>query len=465
MIQMDHQQLSELFTQDDATPAFSFTGISIDSRNINQGNLFVAIRGDHFDGHEYAAHVHEKGAVAVIVERSVETELPQILVPDTREALGVLANYWRNKINSKVVSITGSNGKTTVKEMLGRILKSQGETLITKGNFNNDIGVPLTLFNLNESHQYAVIEMGANHLHEIEYLMSIAQPDIVYVNNAQAAHVEGFGSQRGVIKAKGEMYQFCEDNAQAIFNNDEPAVDYWKSIVRAQQTLSFSMRDANADIKGDAELSHEGIALKVQYREESQEFRINVHGAHNAQNALAAISLALGCGITLKHACLALEGFDGVDGRQQFVNGTNNSRLIDDSYNANPASLVAAIDVLCALKGKHWLALGDMAELGEESQAMHIESVNYAYQHGVEQFFALGQKSCQSATVFGEQGFCFSRHDEMARFIAARLAPDVNLLVKGSRSAGMDKLVKTLSHGPQLNQPASSHTAGENHAL
>ena len=465
MIQMDHHQLSGLFVQSDAVQAFSFSGVSIDSRNINQGNIFVAIRGDQFDGHDYASKVHEKGAVAVVVEHLVDTGLPQILVSDTRAALGLMANYWRGKINPKVISITGSNGKTTVKEMLGRILKSEGQALITKGNFNNDIGVPLTLFNLNESHQYAVIEMGANHLHEIEYLMSIAQPDIVYVNNAQTAHVEGFGSQQGVIRAKGEMYQFCEANALAVFNNDEPAVDYWKSIVNAQDALSFSMRVDEVDVKADAELIDEGVLLKVQYREESQEFRINVHGDHNAQNALAAISLALACDVTLKQACHALEGFDGVGGRQQFVNGINNSRLIDDSYNANPASLMAAVDVLCALKGKHWLALGDMAELGEESQAMHIESVKYACQQGVEQFFALGEKSCQSAKVFGTLGFCFSRHEEMAHFIADRLTPEVNLLVKGSRSAGMDKLVKSLSQGVPLNQSASDHSAGGNHAL
>ena len=266
MIQMDHLQLSRLFKQDNAVKAFSFSGVSIDSRNINQGNLFVAIRGDQFDGHDYASQVHEKGAVAIVVDHLVDSDLPQILVADTRAALGMMANYWRKKINPKVVSITGSNGKTTVKEMLGRILKAEGQALMTKGNFNNDIGVPLTLFNLTESDQFVVIEMGANHLHEIEYLMSIAQPDIVYVNNAQAAHVEGFGSHQGVIQAKGEMYQFCEPSALAIFNNDEPAVDYWKSIVNAEDALSFSMRTDAADINGDAELIDEGVLLKVQFR-------------------------------------------------------------------------------------------------------------------------------------------------------------------------------------------------------
>ncbi|MBT3203148.1 MAG: UDP-N-acetylmuramoyl-tripeptide--D-alanyl-D-alanine ligase [Gammaproteobacteria bacterium] len=461
MIHMDSPQLMSLFPQRETFQnEFSISSVIIDSRKSVEGCLFVAIKGDNFDGHQYVNKAAELGAVAAIVETvSSDISIPQILVQDTRQALALLANFWRKKVNPVVVAITGSNGKTTVKEMLGRILTGQGQTLMTAGNFNNEIGVPLTLFRLSEGDSFAVIEMGANHQHEISKLMHIAEPDVVYVNNARAAHIEGFGSLEMVVKAKGEMYQYCKADSFAVFNDDEDSSDYWKSISTAESQLIFSSVQS-ADLTGKGQSLVDGLKLIVEYQQQSFECIINVFGKHNIQNSLAAITLAIACGLTLKQACKFLSGFSGVKGRQQFLSGVQGSVIIDDSYNANPDSLKAAVNVLCALKGTAWLALGDMAEMGEQTLLLHQQAANEAKQAGVEQFFALGEMSCKAADVFDEDGFCFSQHSEMVEFISPRLHKGINLLVKGSRSAGMDKVVEKL-----ILNAKHSDVSGVEHAL
>jgi len=457
MIQMHSQELLSVFPQNGyQQPEFSFNGVEIDSRKACAGSLFIAIKGDAFDGHQFIADAATKGAVAVIVEQPVTVDIPQILVADTRQALARLASYWRRKVNPLVVSITGSNGKTTVKEMLGRILSSQAATLVTPGNFNNDIGVPLTLFRLSQQDRYAVIEMGANHPQEIRNLVAIAEPDVVYVNNAQAAHIEGFGSLQGVAQAKGEMYQYCSPDAIAVFNQDEPSCNYWMSIVSTQKWLRFSSQQSS-DVSAKGVLSADGISLQVSYQQQQFDCSLKVYGEHNVQNALAAITLAIACGVAPAISCRALDGFAGVKGRQQFVSGINNSVIINDSYNANPDSLKAALKVLCALNGHAWLALGDMAEMGGESLQMHHQAVSDARDLGVEKLFAIGDMSCRAASLFGENGFCFEKHDEMAGYLAGQLCQGVNLLVKGSRSAGMEKVVESLTK--------NSINSGVNHAV
>ena len=293
MIRMSGAELLQLFPQADAVAdSFAFAGVEIDSRKPCDGRLFIAIKGERFDGHDFVAAARDKGAVAALVESRVDAEIPQLVVGDTRMAMGQLALNWRRKLGPKVIAITGSNGKTTVKEMLGRILGAQQPTLVTQGNLNNDIGVPLTLFRLAADQPFAVIEMGTNHRHEIRYMLGIAEPDIVFVNNAGAAHVEGFGSLQGVIEAKGEMYQFCRPQALAVFNEDEAAVDYWRSVVATSSQLSFSS-DHQADVTAQVELTSQGIRLEIRHAGQRAQCRLDVHGAHNAQNALAAISLAL----------------------------------------------------------------------------------------------------------------------------------------------------------------------------
>jgi UDP-N-acetylmuramoyl-tripeptide--D-alanyl-D-alanine ligase len=460
MIKMDSTQLLKLFPQENfSSLAFNFVNVVIDSREPCKGALFVAIKGDNFDGHEFVGTAYTKGAVAALVEHQLDIAIPQIIVPDCKRALATIANTWRRQLKPTVVAITGSNGKTTVKEMLGQILSSIYPTLKTAGNLNNDIGVPLTLFRLSTDDQFAVIEMGANHINEIRQLLKIADAEIVYVNNAQSAHVEGFGSLQKVIEAKGEMYEFCSSDAVAVFNDDEKAVKYWQTISATEKKLSFSMRH-NADVEGGFTQQQDSLLINVKYQGEEGQSGIQVSGEHNAQNALAAITLALGCGLSLKQACEGLNGFNGVDGRQKFLKGINDCLIIDDSYNANPDSLSAAVKVLCAQQGEAWLALGDMAELGKNSMSMHEQAVKEANHAGVKKFFAFGEQSCRAAKVFGEDGFCFNNQIEMADYLTPRLHRQINLLVKGSRSSHMEKVVAALAV-----KSASNGLAGERHAL
>jgi len=461
MIQMNSQQLISLFPQRESTGSpFSISSVVIDSRKCTEGCLFVAIKGESFDGHQFVNKAAELGAVAAIVETAVSgISIPQIIVNDTRQALAQLANFWRKEVNPLVIAITGSNGKTTVKEMLGRILSSEYKTLMTVGNFNNEIGVPLTLFRLSQEDRFAVIEMGANHLNEISQLVGIAEPDVVYVNNARAAHIEGFGSLQSVVQAKGEMYQYCRSDALAIFNIDEDSTDYWKSISSTSNQLTFSTKQP-ADVTATCEPLSDGFKLTIERQHEQFESILHVFGEHNVQNASAAITLAIGCGLTVKQASRGLNGFSGVKGRQQFVSGLNDSVIIDDSYNANPDSLSAAVKVLCALDGTAWLALGDMAEMGEQSLQLHQQAARDARKAGVEKLFALGEMSCKASDTFEKNGFCFKQHGEMVEFLSTRLHKGINLLVKGSRSSGMDKVVEKLILNTKL-----SDTSGVEHAL
>ena len=456
---MNAHELLQVFPRHRAVDTdFCFSGVEIDSRKSCAGCLFVALKGASFDGHRFIQEAVRKGATAVLTETELKLEIPQIVVDDTRIALAMLANYWRKKINPLLVSITGSNGKTTVKEMLGQILSSQAQTLVTPGNFNNDIGVPLTLFKLSEQDRYAVIEMGANHANEIRSLVGIAEPDVVYVNNAQAAHIEGFGSLQGVVEAKGEMYRYCDTNTLAVFNQDDPSFDYWQSTAVSARSLKFSSH-VQSDVRGEGRAVVDGLSLSVNYAGQHSSCRLTVSGEHNVQNALAAITLAIACGLTLQQSTAGLNGYGGVPGRQQFVNGLNRSLIIDDSYNANPASLQAALKVLCALDGTPWLALGDMAELGDESLRLHQEAARSARAMGVIKFFALGSMSCTAASVFDENGHCFQQHEEMAEHIRKQLHPGINLLIKGSRSAGMEKVVALLTETARHAIPAGGRHA------
>jgi UDP-N-acetylmuramoyl-tripeptide--D-alanyl-D-alanine ligase len=444
MISLHSDDLIQLFPQHLEVSEFYFNGVVIDTRKDCAGALFIAIKGENFDGHDFVQVARDKGAAAVIVERTVETDIPQLVVEDCRVAMGQIANLWRRRMNATVIGVSGSNGKTTVKEMLGRILSSEARTLMTEGNLNNDIGVPLTLFRLTPQHRFAVIEMGANHQHEIHNLLSIVDPDVVYVNNAQHAHVEGFGSRQGVIRAKGEMYQFSSPDAIAVFNEDEDAVDYWKSIAASSDHISFSLRQ-QSDITGAFVQQAQTLHIEVTQGQNSADTEIQMQGLHNVQNAVAAITLATACGFTLQQAAQGLGGFIGVSGRLRFYPGLNRSLIIDDSYNANPGSLVAAVNVLCTQRGVAWLALGDMAELGDDAQKLHDRAISVAKEIGVTQFFALGKHSCAAARIFGPDGHCFDTHEAMASYIGERLHSGINLLVKGSRSAHMEKLVEALT--------------------
>lgn len=419
------------------------TGVTIDSRKDCSGQLFVAIKGERFDGHDYVMSAFTNGAVAALVESQHDCDIPQIVVPDCKQAMAQLANFWRHSCEATVIALTGSNGKTTVKEMLHQILQKEAFTHATRGNFNNDIGVPLTLFDLSKKDRFAIVEMGANHPGEIANLAGIAEPDIVYVNNVAAAHLTGFGSIQGVIDAKGELYAYCQPQHRALFNADEVASQQWQNNCRSEFTMRCGM-NTSADLQGQYESTDEGLTLIVKYKGQSSQVSISVFGEHNARNALAAISIAVVSGVEFKTAVSNLTGFEPVKGRLQMVQGPNNSRLIDDSYNANPGSLEAGVKVLCSLKGEPWLALGDMGELGSDAELLHKKVAEVAKKQGVKKLFGIGPMSCVASEAFGDAGYCFDKVEDSATQIRTLIHKDVNLLIKGSRSAGMDQLVKSL---------------------
>ena len=444
MISMSLDQVLALFGKTSCESLQQqFHGVTIDNRKDCSGRLFVAIRGDHFDGHEYVKTAYQNGAVAALVETEVDCDIAQIMVKDCRQALAGLASFWRHSCTASVIALTGSNGKTTVKDMLFQILRKEATTHATKGNFNNDIGLPLTLLELSLDDRYAILELGANHKGEIAHLAEIADPDIVYVNNVAASHLAGFGSMQGVIEAKGELYAYCKPRHRALFNLDEAASIYWRSICPAENRLGCAL-DNDADVRADWRQDKHGLMLNVRYSGLSSSVHLGVFGEHNARNALAAISIAILAGVEFEPAVQNLAEFAGVKGRLQTIQGPKHSLLIDDSYNANPVSLEAGVKVLCSLPGEAWLALGDMAELGGETEILHKKAARMAKSHGVKKMFGVGAMSCLASDEFGSDGYCYEQIDEMADSILGQIHEDVNLLVKGSRSAGMDKLVDRL---------------------
>ncbi len=443
MISMSLTMLAEVLDVTSVESDITFSGVTIDSRKSCKKQLFIAIRGERFDGHDYVEAAHRSGAAAALVEVKLDCEIPQIVVADCKQAMIDLARDWRRRCTAKIIALTGSNGKTTVKEMVFHILQKQAPTHATQGNFNNDIGVPLTLFELALDDDYAVIEMGANHRGEIAALAKIAEPEIVYVNNVAAAHLTGFGNVQGVIEAKGELYEYCQPQHCAVFNCDEVASQYWRDHCVAETRFNCALNN-DADVRAKWQASDTGLILTVSYQGRTQTVSLCVFGEHNARNALAAITVALTAGIDFDQSVKNLAGFSGVKGRLQMIGGPRNSRLINDSYNANPDSLAAAINVLCDLQGEAWLALGDMGELGDEAEKLHVQAAALARKQGVRKMFGVGPLSCIASHEFVEDGFCCEQVDDMAKVILAQIHQGVNLLIKGSRSAGMEKLVEIL---------------------
>lgn len=444
MINMSIEHLAACFNQEvPASADGEFCGVSIDSRTDCSGKLFIAIRGENFNGFDYLQQAIEQGAVVAMLEKPSDLDIPQIIVKDTTKAMASLSSYWRLQCQTKVIALTGSNGKTTVKEMLFQILRQHGKTLATRGNMNNTIGVPLTLFELSADDQFAIIEMGANNPGEISYLAQITRPNIVYVTNAALAHLDGFNTLEGVVEAKGELYDWCRKQTIAVFNVDEQAAVYWKSICKAEKIYNCSMNRLT-DVSGSWRVKENGLLLTLKHKHHREQSMLQVYGEHNARNALAAASLAIAAGLSLPEICHNLQDFAPIPGRLQMLCGPNSSRLIDDTYNANPESLKAGVDVLTSLPGEAWLALGDMAELGDDAKKLHQEAVIDAIEAGVSRFFAIGDFSCAAANEFGEDGLCFQQLDEMADVINKEITKEVNLLVKGSRSAGMEQLVQVL---------------------
>ncbi len=443
MIRMPLQQVAEAVggvTHGDASIVSH--GLFTDTRKPVPGALFVALRGLRFDAHDFVNTAREGGAAAALVERRVEADIPQIVVEDTRIALGRLAAAWRAQWGGRLIALTGSNGKTTTKEMLASILRQAGPTLATRGNLNNDIGVPLMLAELDAGHAYAVIEMGANHPGEIGYLTALARPDVALVTNTGRAHLEGFGGPEGVIRAKGEIYGGLRDGGIAVINADDAGAPLWMAF-NPGRALTFGM-DALADVRGEWRATETGVRLEIQADSEGVAIELAVAGEHNARNALAAATAALALGLDLNVIKAGLGAFAGVPGRLQRKRGLHGCVLWDDTYNANPDSLRAGIRAVAAQAHETWLVLGDMGELGPDSAALHTESGAIARELGVARLFALGGLAARAAEAFGADAQAFDDIDALLAALRGMARPGIHILIKGSRSSRMERVTQAL---------------------
>ena len=435
-----------------------FTAVSTDTRQLSPGALFVALTGPNFDGHDFVAVARERGACAALISRPVDDPLPQMRVADTRLALGRLAATWRTRFRHPLIALTGSNGKTTLKEMIAAILRVRGATLATEGNLNNDIGVPLTLLRLNGKQAYAVIEMGANHPGEIAYLTDLVRPDVAIINNAGPCHLEGFGDVAGVARSKGEIFQGLGPNGVAIINRDDPYADDWIALNPGRRIVDFGL-DAPAAVSGqilDATTHH----FRLITEDGQIEIRLPVPGRHNIRNALAAAAAALTVGATLDEVRQGLESLRGVGGRMQRLPGWHGGAVIHDAYNANPASLAAALQAVGAEPGRKWLVLGDMRELGPAADELHARSGQEARASGFERLYALGEHSRAAVRAFGGGGEHFATVEALAAALDCALQNSGEpplVLVKGSRGMRMERVVAALATLGEFSREPGGH--------
>ncbi|MEY2625991.1 MAG: UDP-N-acetylmuramoyl-tripeptide--D-alanyl-D-alanine ligase [Gammaproteobacteria bacterium] len=435
----------------------AFSSVNTDTRTVTSGQLFVALRGPRFDGNAYLAEAAAKGAVGAIAEREGPTDFPIVLVDDALVALQRAAQRWRSRFTMPLIGVAGSNGKTTSKEMIASILSCCGETLATAGNLNNHIGVPLTLLRLDSSHRHAVIEMGANHAGELAQLAGFASPVIGIVTNAGAEHLEGFGSLEGAARAEGELFAALDQNGTAILNADDSFAGLWRDMTVARivtfglgSKADFSARDIRTEVGA------EGFLTRFTLVSPAGEKAISLHlaGKHNVINALGAAAAASAAGATLDHIATGLSRMRPVKGRLQLRSARQGAWIIDDSYNANPSSLQAAIDVLEALGGRRFLVLGEMGELGNFSREAHLEAGRYARSHGVERLFAVGEATKRSVESFGEGAVWHDDAAALTEAVSRELASDVRVLVKGSRSNRLERVVAALE---SVSSPVGVH--------
>ena len=427
-----------------------FSGVSTDSRKVAEGNLFVALRGEKFDAHNFLQQVALQGAVAAVVERApMDLTIPVMVVPDTRVALAEIARHWRRQFSLPVIGVTGSNGKTTVKEMIAAILAAALEShqmLATKGNLNNDIGVPLTVLRLDLSCRAAVIELGMNHPGEIALLASIAQPTLGLVNNAQREHQEFMESVEAVAKENGSVLSALPANGIAVFPSDDPYTPLWRGLAgdvgkRTIMTFGFS---PDADVTCSYAMQEFGSDLLIRHAGGEITVRLNAAGMHNVRNALAAATCALAIGVSPEALKRGLEAFAPVSGRLQKKESRIGSLVIDDTYNANPDSVRAAIDVLAQYPAPRVLVLGDMGEVGDEGKKFHEEIGAYARGRHIEHLLTLGDLARHCSSAFGSRARHYEDIEILNKAVDAMLTPAVTVLVKGSRFMKMERVVNHL---------------------
>lgn len=424
-----------------------FERVSTDTRSAQPGDLLVALKGERFDAHNFLDEAADKGVCGLVVEaQAPDIALPQLVVADSQVALGELAAANRDRFEGPLVAITGSCGKTTVKTMLAAILVRLGNVLATRGNYNNHIGVPLTLLELQAKHHFAVIEMGASGPGEIASYCRWARPDISLVNNVMAAHIKGFGSLEGVAKSKGEIYQGLQPRGLGVINLDEPYAPDWKALLGERKQLTFSLNKPEADCRARA-VTHRSSGsdfILVTPIGEAQ-VKLQAPGEHQLRNALAAACCALALGQTPEAIARGLESFEPVAGRMSAQRGWGGAWIIDDSYNANPGSMLAAIEVLAAHPGQRFLVIGDMAELGEGAPVLHRQVGERARAKGIERLLTLGPLSAEAARAFGPGASQHESHQEVIDTLKGELGEASRVLIKGSRSAAMERVVQGLT--------------------
>lgn len=423
-----------------------FDGVSIDSRAIQPGQLFIALTGPRFDGHDYLNDVAGKGAVAALVEREVaDSALPQLLVKDTRQALGQLGALNRAAFTQPVAAVTGSSGKTTVKEMLASILRTRGPVLATRGNLNNDLGVPLTLIELAPEHTSAVIELGASRLGEIAYTVGLTKPHVAILNNAGTAHVGEFGGPEKIVEAKGEIIEGLAADGIAVLNLDDKAFGIWRTRAAGRQVLTFALSNSEANFHAsDLATDARGCpAFNLHTPEGSERVQLNLLGTHNVANALAAAAAAHALGVSLFGIATGLGAVQPVKGRTVAQLAKNGMRVIDDTYNANPTSMCAAVDILAGFSGRTVLVLGDIGELGDWAEQGHRDVGEYA-RGKVSALYAVGPNMVHAVNAFGEQAQHFGTQAELIQALAAEQDTNTTILIKGSRSAAMENIVAAL---------------------
>lgn len=497
MIKLSLAEISTLLNCAKITHAGFIHGISKDTRYITPGNLYIAIKGEQFDGHDFIAEAAKKGASAALVSYSVDVDIPQIIVKNTVEALGLLSAHWRNRFSLPLIGVTGSNGKTTLKNMIASILTAACDNntdcvLSTEGNLNNNIGLPLMLSRLNAKHQFGVLEMGMNHFNEIAYLTHLTKPLVAVINNAAESHLEGVKSIAGVAKAKGEIFQGLPAEGIAILNRDDAHFDYWKQLVKTQRILTFGMTQI-ADVYAEASTEMPTEKEKVSVNESKTETkafsgtqisanetelsaktsvdkdeistqevaletfnRINIHtpqgnislalpllGTHNIMNALAATAATLAINIPLSIIKQGLEKVTPAPGRMRQYTLPNQINIIDDTYNANPFSLRAAAKTLASFPNTKIVVLGDMKELGPDAKQLHFDAGIMLKELGIHHLFTYGELSTETQRAFGENAHHFTNQNELIHSLKSYLKNNITLLIKGSRSMKMEKIVES----------------------
>ncbi len=418
-----------------------FHGVSTDSRTLQKGELFVALQGANFDGGAYLEMAYQRGAVGAIVQKRQETTLPQIVVADTRAALGTLATAWRGQFDLPVAAVTGSNGKTTVKEMAASILRQLGPGIVTEGNLNNEIGVPLTLLRLSPEDRWAVIEMGASGVGEIARLSEMAQPTISLVNNVGSAHLGGFGSVEKIAAAKGEIYSGLRADGVALINHDLPQATEWMERSSGERIETYGCSSTPSLLHADIQEQH---PLILTYRGGSIEVELPLPGEHNRLNAMAAAALAIQIGATLQQVRQGLESMQAVPGRLERKPGRGGSTIIDDTYNASPESMHRAIEVLSTYSERKILVLGDMGELGGDAAELHHQVGRAARSAGIDQLYALGSQAAEYVVAFGGSGLHFDKIGPLLEALESELEEGSVILVKGSRFMRMERIVERI---------------------